>query len=354
MSKLSRPEENIVTDAVLGDRFRGARNEPAWHGKGTVDGDECDARESLRRIGNYKVVMAPLVTASKLQSTGEQFDVQQCAILRQPLPEDDMVRVFGVVSPGYELIDPDRFARILDESIHLPVDAMMALRNGELMVATYKLPEFNLAGEANTPFLVCGNWCSGSDANTAMLTLIRAVCQNTYNAGLKAATESRKFTHDATIEGRMKGWLSGVVERATGHVAEVKAMGETLAAFKLSSKAQLATVLAAAYPKPEAPDVRDLPDSIAIERMARYEVATKVVDERRVTAEELFRGAGTGMRTVACWGTGWGLYQAVCEVEDYRKGAAGAGLASSILYGERSATKDRALSALQTMVGAVS
>lgn len=323
---------------------------PAWHGIGTVDGVERTAAGALDIIGDYKVMLAPLVTKSKLQSTGEQFDVSQNAILRAPLPEDPQVKVFGVVSPDYVLIDPRTFANLLDEHVGRPVDTMMALRDGKLMVATFRLPTIDVAGEENVPYLAVGNWASGSDANVAMLTVTRVVCMNTWRAASKDATESKRFVHDATIKPRMGAWLSGVIGRAESKLAAAKDMAETLAAFKLTERAQLDTVLAAAYPKPEAPDVSDLAKDIQEERLARYEVATKVTDERRATVDELFHGLGTGMRTKACWGTGWGLYQAVCEVEDYRKGAAGSGLSSAVLFGERGATKDRALASLSSLV----
>jgi hypothetical protein len=338
---------------VLGERFYAARNLPAWHGRGTTDNVERSAIDALSVIGgSYKVTLAPLVTRSPLKSTGAQFDVQQNAILRQPLPEDPQIRVFGVVSPDYVLIDPQTFAILLDEHVARPVDTFMALRDGKLMVATFKLDSFSVLGDQTDNYLAVGNWASGSDANTALLTSVRVVCMNTWRMAERNATESKRFVHDSTLKHRMAAWLGGVVDRASRKLEASRTVAEALATFRLANRQQFDSVLSAAYPKPQLPDVSDLPKPVQEERLGRYEIATRVVDERRATAEELFRGAGIGMRSKATFGTLWGAYQAVCEVEDYRKGAQGDGLASAVLFGERGATKDRALAACQTLVRA--
>ena len=69
---------------VLGERFYGSRNMPAWHGKGTIDNESRTAAGALEIIGSYRVMLAPLVTRFPLKSTGAQFDVAQNAILRGP------------------------------------------------------------------------------------------------------------------------------------------------------------------------------------------------------------------------------------------------------------------------------
>lgn len=105
-------------------------------------------------------------------------------------------------------------------------------------------------------------------------------------------------------------------------------------------------VLFAAWPSPTPPPPReDCPPEVFTQRFEKYEADVQIVQERRITALDLFRGDGTGMGLDSRKGTMWGVYQAVAELEQYRRGGNDQSAATSMLVGSRGATVQRAFDA---------
>lgn len=71
---------------------------------------------------------------------------------------------------------------------------------------------------------------------------------------------------------------------------------------------------------------RDAPDDVVQLRLEGWERHQLRIRRRREMALSLFEGDGTGMDTPAAKGTLWGLYNAVTETENYRKGFAAGGV----------------------------
>ena len=82
-----------------------------------------------------------------------------------------------------------------------------------------------------------------------------------------------------------------------------------------------------------------------------WETAKKRSDERRSLAWELFNGKGETMRGME--GTAWGAYNAVVEIEDYRKEERGEDALVSALFGARARRKLRAFEEAYELAQAV-
>jgi hypothetical protein len=84
-------------------------------------------------------------------------------------------------------------------------------------------------------------------------------------------------------------------------------------------------------------------------RMTQWQAEQDITTRRREAALDLFNGAGTGMDTPAAKGTLWGVWNAIVETEDRRKGRPGpdqdANIAFENLFGLRAKAKERGFDA---------
>lgn len=338
-----------MSHEVLGDRFFQSRGVPAWHGimrEGVDTTRDYTAAEAYDLIGHISVRKVPLVTKGRTQS-GEQLASPYFGILRAPVPEDPEPRWFGTVSEDYVLVPLEEVVALWDQHVARPVQTMMHLRDGKLSVISSKLEGFQVRGEEVDNAVMIGNWTDGMNASTAHVSSVTPVCMNTWRMAGASAVESHRFVHDSYIQHRMGEWFQSVIARAENKLPVMKEAMNVMAGYRLTKpNEEVKFVLTSAYPYPSLPKYDVLaPPEYNEERQRKYEAEMKTADSRRVCAFDLFKGDGTGMRTAARLGTAWGLYQAVVEVEDYRKGSAGDGLAASVLYGDRAAAKDRGFSA---------
>jgi hypothetical protein len=321
--------------------------------KSGIEDRDYTAAEAYAHIGKLSVRKVPLVTRGKTQA-GEQLVSPYYGILRAPIPEDPEPRWFGQVSEDYVLVSLDEVVALYDEHVRRPVQTMMHLRDGKLSVISSRLDGFTVRGEDVENYIMIGNWLDGANASTAHVSSVTPVCWNTWQLAGQKAVESYRFVHDQYITHRMGEWFAGVIARAEQKLPEMADAMEIMADYRLTQPAaEVKHVLSTAYPYPVMPKHDPLaPPEYNDERQKKYEADMKTADSRRVTAFDLFKGDGTGMRTKARLGTAWGLYNSVIEVEDYRKGSSGDQLAASVLFGDRAATKARAfIAALDVATG---
>lgn len=339
-----------MADRIMGQRFYGARNKAGWHMKGFTDDLEHTASEAFDLIGHYNVMKLPLQTVATRQD-GTHVPTPYFGLVRGPVPEDPQEQVFGVVSDDYRLVTPQDVVDLWDDRIRKPVETMMALKDGRVFVVTCRLPKFDVRGDEIENYLSLYNYMDGSTASGANLSPVRVVCHNTLTMSIQGSNEKVNFRHDSLILQRMGGWMEDAVQRAEARLPEIQQAFDALAAYSLTrtrpeSPREIKHVLTAAYPSmPRYEADPLLTDEQNEERTKRREQEIRVIDQRRVQAFELFKGEGTGMKNVASYGTLWGLYNAVTELEDWKGGSKGAALSHSILFGERADTKSRAFDA---------
>ena len=343
-----------MADEVFDNKFYGGRGIAAWHNKGFVDDLEHTADEAFDLIGRYNVYKLQLETIVT-RTDGSHIEVPSYALIRGPVPNHPSEAFFGTVSDQYRLVTPEEVVAVWDQRVRRTVETMMALKDGKQFIITTKLPAFNVRGDEIENYLMLWNMMDGGTASGANTSSVRTVCRNTFEASLGASTQRTAFVHDQWVLQRMGAWMEDVVQRAESRLPEIQEAYDVLAAYKLTRERAAAPreikhVLCAAYPQQPSYQADPLLDDVVNqERAKRRDSENRIVEERRVQAFELFKGAGTGMKNRATWGTGWGLYQAVVELEDWKGGSKGDGLAHSVLFGDRAATKNRAFDSMMAV-----
>lgn len=342
---------------IFGQRFYGARDLAAWHGQGFTDSLEHSAEEAFALIGTYEVYKLQLQTVMQKQD-GNHILTPAYGLVRGPVKDDPQEAYFGTVSNDYNLVTPQEFCRLWDERTRKSVETMMALKGGKQLVITARLGRFSILDDEIENYIQAYTMMDGTSASGTLTSSVRIVCANTMAAAIQASQDHQRFVHDRWIQDRMARWLEDVVQRAEAHLPELQDAYNVLAHYKLTrdraeSPAEILSIIHSAYP--DVPEY--VPDTLASDevnehRTKQRELAVKATDARRLGALDLFKGEGRGMRNTATWGTAWGLVQAVTELEDWKKGAANSGLAHSVLFGDRAATKARAMTrALEIATG---
>src|SRR5262245_20602986 len=293
---------------LFGDRFYGGRGKAAWHNRGFVDDLEHTAGEAFDLIGHYNVLKLPLQTIAKRQD-GTHIEVPAFGLIRGPVPEDPKEAYFGTVSGDYRLVTPQEQVDLWDERVRRPVETMLALKDGKQFVITAKLPKFDVRGDEIENFVMLWNMMDGGTASGANTSSVRTVCSNTFAASLQASTQKARFVHDQWILSRMGRWMEDAVSLAESRLPELAEAYDAMAAYALTkvrpeAPREVRYVLRQAYPQlPEyvVDPVRSMEANN--ERAKRRDAERRIVDERRVQAFELFKGAGTGMKNRATYGT---------------------------------------------------
>ena len=326
---------------IFGERFT-ARDEAAWWDVlgANVHNQDLTARAALEEAGaDYEVTLKPLryETPDGMAEAGVQ------AILRGHVAEDPQDVVFGVVSPDYELITPQDACAIYDERVAQPIETLGALGKGETFFITTRLPKIDVRGDEVDNYLLLYAPMDGRHAASVEDVPVRVVCRNTLNLAQSLATQVCRVVHDKGAKVRLGEWLQGVYEEAVARVELITEAFDVMASARLASEAVTA-VLEATYRLPAAPR-QDAPEQVLAERAKRWEQQASRTRAFRAGALELFGGRGVGQDLPATQGTAWGLYNAVCETEDYRRAHSEedvAIVAENLLTGQRAATKRRA------------
>jgi len=323
---------------IFGERFLDNR-QPAWHGIGQVVHEPVGALEGLERIGIYDVERRPVFT---YDDAGELIEIPFKA-LHRPATEDAEQETWNVVTEDYSLVTPADFCRMWDEHVAQPVETIGAIRSGKQLFITTELPQFSVKGDEMKNYLMALNGMDGRHGAQVVVTPVRAVCTNTVRLSLKLASETHVIQHTAGAHLRLAQWMRHCYETAEAKTAVIKEACELLASTK-ATKAKLTHVIEVAYPMPKEVDP-SLPKEIREKREEYFDRWVSITNHRRETAHALFAGAGTGMDTDAAKGTLWGVYNAVIESEDFRKGGPEETRAASLLTGDRAAIKVRAFNA---------
>lgn len=326
---------------IFGERFYSLRV-PAWHNLGIVAEEEAGALATLALLGEPIVTIQPITTTLP---DGTLLEMPERAIVRHPTPDDDEYVPFGIVGPEYQLITAADICTIWDEYVNQPVETAGFLRRGSTFFITSKLPSVDVRGDEVEMYLGAVAPTDGLRGASCEIWPLRVVCANTLGVAQQRATASYKVVHDSSALERMGAWLADMYREAAQSTAVLKEAFEVLAGYKVTRSAEK-HILMAAYPDP-APRKVNAPAEVMAVRAKDLQYVIDRQIKLRAKATELFKGAGTGAEMESAQGTGWGLYNAIVEVEDYRRGWNGGGLeaqrvAESALFGERADAKARA------------
>ncbi len=307
------------------------------------------AREALEIIGGgFDVTLQSLTTENGLV-------IPDRAIVRSPIVDDPQERSFGVVGPEYVLVTAHDAVEIWDEHVARPVETMGMLGKwGQEFFITTKLPDIGVHGEEVNNYLLGHFPMSPFKSAQAIVSPVMTVCRNTLRLAESMAVQRMRAVHDRSIKARMAAWMSEMVERAEQQTDALREAFDALAEYRVSSD-ERDHVLECTYIAPQPPRA-NAPKSVMDERWKTYEYAKGATERARRDVVLLFDGAATGSELEARKGTAWGLYGAITERENYRRGGDAQSSAASILLStlasSRGATMERAFSATMELVGA--
>jgi hypothetical protein len=317
---------------ILGNRFYNNRTEPAWHGLGmNVENGEWNAEEALRALGVFDVVKKPL---SYVNNEGMPEETEFFGLFREPIAEDFNWRMLGTpVTKDYELITPLTAAQLWDQNVRdendntVAVETVGILGRGERLFITTRLPGFDVKGDEVASYLFFDNPLENNVNVGAYVTPVRVVCQNTVMAGIAAARQTFQVTHHKGVIELMSTWLSTVYQKALIANGKIAKASNHMASIPVND-VQIKWIVEGTYPMPKMQEHQPRARQSLEERQKQWEYNIELTQRSRDTAIAFFQGSGTGMNTRAADGTAWGAFNAVSELETYRRGSQSSAVAN--------------------------
>lgn len=345
---------------IFGDRFFG-RTGPAWHELGTTDPNITLCSKAVKKAKlDFNIFLAP-VSGQVTTPLGTQLVnvPNKMMILREPTHDDPEHRFLGFASPEYGIMQNMEIAKSLDVlNDDYPVETVGAIGQGETMFITLDAGSHKIKGEELKLYFLVTDTRDGGTSMKIAFTPVRVVCNNTLVTGLKQSLVSISLEHVAGLASAFDARV-GLVKRMVAAQSSTLDMFDKMAKWSLK-KDEIEFVLNATYPLPKKPKKAGLLDDMS-EAEAKligvlYEEASEsnaswaYYCERAMTlryaATELFEKHNDEFKKTS--GTAWGLYNAVVETADFRKGAES--IPASALWGPRAAEKKRSFAALQTVM----
>lgn len=340
---------------IFGERFL-SRGKPAWwdmEGLHTFPLErQATATSILEEAGlDYVVEKWPIVASGGTRSKVIAVP-NKMALVRQPVPGDNVYRTFGVCGPEYEVVQNRDLAALLDPiSEKWAIETAGALGQGEKFFMTFNAGEQAVKGTdlVKKYFAVVDDKSYGRSLRF-IFTPVRVVCQNTLKVGIKSATFTALVPHNAKVQETAK-WRLKIIQEMEKAQEETMRVFDKMAETKLD-ETQTAAVIDAAFRKPNAGPKTSLAyemDGNVDEEFSALMVdlnkakgRLEYADERNEVFKqgtyELLEKFNDEFPQFA--GTAWAAYNAVAECSDWRNG--GAKVAESVLIGPRSREKERA------------
>lgn len=322
---------------LLGTRFYNRSNKAAWHGIGINDASDHTAADVFKRIGAPVVTKVPLLA----EINGQQIETGLFGMYRHPIAEDNQYRLLGnaSVTKDYEPIDARVAGELYDRNIldrsgkTAPVETLGILGKGESVFITTELPSFSVKGDAMQSYLLYHNPMVPGSSVGVYTTTVRVVCQNTLMAALSGAIQRHNISHTGGAIAYLEKWLTTIYQQSLDTVDLMKQAYDVLAGQPVGDK-DVKYVIDNTYPLPAMPREMDGSKRALDERMEDYEYQYDLQRRVREQTVNLFKGQGWGMSEKSCAGTAFGVWNAVAEMETYRRGDQRKAV-SSLIDGQR-------------------
>mgnify|MGYP001586059004 CR=1 FL=1 len=342
-----------MTANIFGERFLG-RRAPAWHGLGQTFDAPIGALEGIETAQlDYRVLKVPMTVGTP---KGDMLEVPgKFILLREGTPDDKQWRYFGAVGSEYEVVQNTDIGRLLDPLTEKwPVETVGALDLGKTMFITLDAGAGSIKGDKVRKFFLVTDTKDGGTSLRIAYTPVRVVCQNTLSIGLSQATLTVALEHGHGVQDEL-AFRVHLVHQMQRAMVEVDAAMTAMASVTISREVA-GRIIGAAYPYDDVParvelaeqlegiDLGDygelMADSLK-EAQARHSYFNSRKDVMREEATNLFHRFNDENPKLAM--TPWAAYNAVVELEDYRRG--GKGAQRSMILGGRAKTKRHAFAA---------
>lgn len=341
---------------IFGDRFRG-RGVPAWHGIGDtfLDDAELTAVQAFEMTGlDYPILKLPL----EYVMDGIRMTVDNKFAIVRGSTKDAEPEVLEIVGKEFEPIPNMELAEILDASgltkIY-QVETVGALGAGDtvFMALSDRDGEFDIAGSPAKNYWTLYDGKSGKKALGLMNTPVKVVCSNTLVMGIQQATINVKISHTVNAKTQLEFW-AGIAPQLRDAERKTREIIGKLATFHANDD-DVTRVLQAAYPRTEPKGLAQLKalPTLKLEE-AKQEMVDKAVAindrsnllqwERMELARGVFENYAELAEEKGNVGTLWGIYEAICDVEDHREPTSSReNVAESAVVGHRAKAKERAM-----------
>ena len=318
-----------MSHELFGERFM-ARGEPGWHGLGTVF--PADRKMTLVEAAHEAGVAYETKLVPVYAQVGEDLlEIDgRMAVVREPLGDEQYWQPLDVVSSNYKLVNNLDFCQTFDELSQIyPVETIGAMGNGERMFAALDAGMIDVKGDVIHQFFTMYDEKTGRSATKLFYTPVRVVCQNTLRMGIEQATLTLNVAHTS---GNQKK-LERIAELAINMNQRMQSINQlfmnmAVTPFNLD---EFKRAVARIYPVPPEPE-----ELTIINVSEEFSKLGDSMRQHQEAAVELFGKWNDEQPKLA--NTQWGAYNAVVELEDWKKGR-GLGQFSSALFGERANTK---------------
>jgi len=354
---------------LFGERFierQGQGRVRAWHNLGqTFDANEnLSASEALRQGGmTYRIGKFPLVADMTVRGEDGQpkekdgkvapirfHNIPEAfALIREPVTEDPEPRFFGQVGKGYTLLQNTDLAEMIDRmATGYTVETIGALGQGETIFFALSAGRWDIRGDEIEDYLLVSDNRSGNGGVILMNTPIRVVCQNTLNMAVESGGANRvSLSHGAAVKAEIGELLTIFNQLKEGRSRQHEAL-EALTGIAFDDETAK-TMIEAIYPTPEKPAKVKLAESVnegkdspnLMKGLAAWESARDMVETYRAKTFDLYEIFNVEHSKFA--GTGYSLYNAVVEHEDFfKRGRSDRTRAESAVFGDRASVKVKA------------
>jgi len=326
-----------MDNIAFGKAFYSFRK-PAWHRFGFVSDVPMGAQEAHARTVPYALSLEPLFA----EVEGRRFATSQRGIFRHPVPDDDEFKLLGVVGDEYRLIDPATLCQIYDDNVKSPIETMAALGNGETFFFSTKLPTFDVGGDEVENYMLTISPYTGGEALSIRITQVRAVCENTLMTAKRQSSETYRIRHDDSAAENLGAWMTELMGRVEKKTEDIRDIFVRMTQTQIAEGA-VESIAAKIYADPNLPGNHPNIETMT-RRMQDYEWYLAQAKLRRQQLTAVYEGAGVGQDTPAAKGTAWGLFNAACELEQYRSSSPAAGF--DMIVGERAKIAEKAFTAM--------
>lgn len=359
-----------MSDMIFGERFVGMR-EPAWHGLGTVLQDQVTAQEAIKVGGiDFEYKSAPI--GYELPDGTFVNDGDRVAILRSPVPDDNVWRRLGFASAGYTYLQNVELAEGLDAiatKTGWKFETVGALGHGQTVFMTLSAGKRAVLGDEYDQFFIISDGKVAGRALGITIAPVRVVCANTLAMAEQSATNHVKLPHNKTVAHDFNFWLGLIGGLEKDRERAFKSL-EIMAKRRIGDEDAKA-IIAAAYPLPnrnqkarqsdalkESVGLADDVLAAAIEALKdgdkSYEYWTRHAEKRREAAFTLYerfndgdeQGGKLPKRVLTkLQATPYAALQSVTELVDWSGRGKDEAIAASAIFGDGRKIKARAWSA---------
>jgi phage/plasmid-like protein (TIGR03299 family) len=203
----------IEIDATTGQAAFMSANAPAWHRLGTVTEGAQTPADALRiaHLDRWNVRLFALQTAPILDENGVTPSLSvpdQFAVVRDNPFTTGQIDVLGVVGDRYQCFQNEQLVDFLTSLVEeggAVIETAGSLGKGEKVFFSMRLPKSVLIGgrDLSNHYLTVLAGHDGNWSVRVLVTTVRVVCGNTWNAALGNNVASFAMRHTASISTRL-------------------------------------------------------------------------------------------------------------------------------------------------------